>query len=65
MLLGQISPLQLESVLDVSRNLLLKFHQNWVSNIGGCFVKVGFCNIVNQLYPVVLTPNQIRMVAVL
>ena len=27
-----MSPWQLESVLDVPRNLSLKFHQNWVSN---------------------------------
>ena len=32
MLRGQMSPRQLESVLDVPRNLPLKFHQNWVSN---------------------------------
>ena len=32
MLLGQISPWQLESVLDVPRKLPLKFYQNWVSN---------------------------------
>ena len=29
---GQMSPLQLESILDVPRNLCLKFHQNRVSN---------------------------------
>ena len=29
---GQMSSWQLESVLNVHRNLLLKFHQNWVSN---------------------------------
>ena len=29
---GQMSPWQLESVLNVHRNLPLKFHQNWVSN---------------------------------
>ena len=32
MLPRQMSPWQLESVLDVPRNLPLKFHQNWVSN---------------------------------
>ena len=32
MLLGQMSPWQLESVLDVPRNLSLKIHQNRVSN---------------------------------
>ena len=32
MLPGQMSLWQLESVLDVPRNLHLKFHQNWVSN---------------------------------
>ena len=29
---GQMSLWQLESVLDVPRNLPVKFHQNWVSN---------------------------------
>ena len=29
---GQMSPWQLESVLDVPRNLPVKFHQNRVSN---------------------------------
>ena len=32
MLPGQMSPWQLESVLDVPRSLHLKFHQNWFSN---------------------------------
>ena len=32
MLRGQMSPWQLESFLNVQRNLPLKFHQNWVSN---------------------------------
>ena len=32
MLRGQMSPRQLESVLNVHRNLPLKFHQNRVSN---------------------------------
>ena len=32
MLHGQMSPWQLESVLNVHKNLLLKFHQNRVSN---------------------------------
>ena len=32
MLRGQMSPWQLESVLNVHRNLPLKFHQNRVSN---------------------------------
>ena len=31
MLRGQMSPWQLEYVLNVHRNLSLKFHQNWVS----------------------------------
>jgi len=31
MLLGQMSPLQLESVEDGHKNLPLKFGQNWVS----------------------------------
>ena len=29
---GHMSLWQLESVLDVTRNLPLKFYQNWVSN---------------------------------
>ena len=33
MLPGQMSPWQLESVLDVPRNLPIKFHQNKVSNL--------------------------------
>ena len=32
MLPGQMSPWQFGSAQDVPRNLLLKFHQNWVSN---------------------------------
>ena len=32
MLRGQMSPLQLEFVLNAHRNLRLKFHQNQVSN---------------------------------
>ena len=34
MLPGQMSPYQLESVLDVARNLHFNFHQHFVSNSG-------------------------------
>ena len=50
MLLGQMSPWQLESVWDVTRNLHLKFHQNWVRNswdIAGIeFLWVGWGGVV-------------------
>ena len=48
MLPAQMSPWQLESVLDVPRSLHINFHQNWVSNswditvittfTGGCVI---------------------------
>ena len=54
MLPGQMSPWQLESVLDVPRSLPLRFRQNWVSNrwdigdveflwVGGWFAKSFSC----------------------